>query len=97
MKIPKQILILGRKLKVKEITAEKLTKMYPGALGMCDIYNDIIYIAKELPQKAKVRVFRHECVHAFLDIVGIDQVLNENENEIYAQCISAFVESMSRY
>lgn len=97
MKIPKQITILGRKIKVKEIPVQKLHEMYPNALGMCDSYNDLIYIAKELPAKAKVRVFRHECVHAFLDIVGIDQVLNENENEIYAQCISAFIESMSKY
>lgn len=91
MRIPKQVSILGRKFKVKQVDPKVIQRMHSRAIGLCDVYNQVIYLDKTLPQNAKERTYLHELAHGYMDTVGIDQTLNSNEIEILAQSLASFM------
>jgi hypothetical protein len=86
-KLPKYIVILGRKFKIKQLVG----LCYHGepCLGLCDASNKIIYLEKGQKEDDKLDTLVHESVHAMLSISGIDQKLTDSENEIMCQLVTA--------
>lgn len=89
MKIPRSILVLGDKYKIKE--KKKVFLNGNQVAGLCCFYSKTIYVDSTLPKDEKFRVFLHELAHAAYAAIGCDQVLNSNENEIMAQSIATFI------
>jgi Zn-dependent peptidase ImmA (M78 family) len=89
-KIPNSIVILGRRLKIKE--GVNLVYMGEHCLGLCDYESKTIYLEKNQSMQSKKEVLLHECAHYLLELSGISQTLSNSENEIYAQLLMAFVQ-----
>jgi uncharacterized pyridoxamine 5'-phosphate oxidase family protein len=83
---PKKLNILGNKYKVKyrKILAYENTAV----AGLCDSDNETIYISSNYSEKIKLKTLIHEHVHAIQEATGLDQVLNDNEREIWCQTMS---------
>lgn len=87
-RFPSSVTVLGRKYKVKQ--GANLSYNGQPCLGLCDNTTKIIYLEKNQDDQTKKETLLHEAAHAFLFITGIDQKLNDGENEIYAQLLTAF-------
>lgn len=53
----------------------------PGASGVCDLENKIIYIAAELVGEEYQRVLIHESIHAIINRCSIDQAQLSNDTQ----------------
>jgi Zn-dependent peptidase ImmA (M78 family) len=87
-KVPSSVVILGRKVKVKQ--GNNLHYMGEPCLGLCDYDNKIIYLEKNQSPQMKHDTLIHEMTHFFLELTGLSQKLSDSENEIYCQLITAF-------
>lgn len=87
-KIPSSIIILGRKVKIKQ--GRGLTYMGQPCLGLCSYDEKVIYLEKDQSDEMKMDTLIHEATHFFLELTGISQKLSDSENEIYCQVITAF-------
>lgn len=91
-KLPKFIVILGRKFKIKQLS--NLSYHGEPCLGLCDASNKIIYLEKGQKESDKLDTLFHESVHAMLSISGVDQKLTDSENEIMCQLVTALFNDM---
>jgi Zn-dependent peptidase ImmA (M78 family) len=87
-KFPKQLTILGRKVKIKQ----GVNLVYNGTpcLGLCNYDEKVIYLEKNQSEEMKKDTLCHEAAHFFLELTGISQKLSDSENEIHCQLITAF-------
>lgn len=93
MKLPKKIKILGREIKIKEVPTKELIELSGvNASGLYDHLSLKIYIAKDLPEKEKMLVLRHEFCHSVMFITGLSQVINGDVQEIICE---SFANAMS--
>lgn len=86
-KFPSYIVIMGRKIKIKQ--GYNLVYREQPCLGLCDYDNKIIYLEKNQPVQSKIETLVHEATHFFLELTGISQKLDEDTNEMYCQLITA--------
>ena len=83
----KDIQVLGRTVKIKSVSMAELKELY----GTDDEevwgwYNPIelcIYIYSGLDADAYKRVLIHEITHAYITILGLDEVLEDKIEEAY--------------
>lgn len=93
-KIPSCVVILGRKVKVKQ--GANLHYNGEACLGLCDYDNKIIYLEKNQSPQMKNDTLIHEMSHFFLELTGLSQKLSDSENEIYCQLITAFFNDLKK-
>lgn len=86
-KFPTSIMIMGRKIKIKQ--GVNLIYKDQACLGLCDYDNRIIYLEKNQEHRSKVETLVHEATHFFLELTGISQKLDIDTNEMYCQLITA--------
>lgn len=91
MKLPKSIVILGRKFSVKVVKHE-LTVDGKAASGVTDTVNRIIEIEHGLPLREQLGILSHEIGHATLSINGLSETLTDREVEIVCQTCRSVVE-----
>lgn len=91
-KFPSYVMLAGRKYKIKQ--GKGLVYHGQPCLGLCDNQSRIIYIEKDQTDISKRETLLHECVHAFMNLTGIDQKLGEGEAEIYCQLFTVFFHDM---
>jgi len=89
MKLPRQVIILGRKIKIKE--GKNLHYNGIPCLGLCDYEKSIVYIEKNQADHTKLDTLFHELSHYFLTLCGMDQKMSESEVEMHCQLITAFI------
>lgn len=94
LKLPKHVMILGRKVTIKE--GRNLVYNGHQCLGMCDYEKSIIYIEKNQADHTKFDTLCHELCHYFLVLCGMDQKMSEGEVEMYCQLITAFINDIIR-
>lgn len=87
-RIPSSVMILGRRVKIKQ--GKNLVHNNRQLYGLCDYENKTIYLEKDQSEESKRDTLIHELCHFFLILLGIDQKLSEGECEIYCQSITAF-------
>lgn len=86
MTLPKSITILGRKIKIRIVTAKKLQSLTGiGSIGAFDGDNLIIYLNNELSNREMQITFFHECSHVFLNTVGLNQVISVKLAEVICE------------
>ena len=91
MKVRK-VKVLGRTYKVKYMTKAQIIKNVGyHAYGYCDNENEVIVVDKELGEKMKLRTFKHEVCHAAMHVVGLDQVISSELQEILAETFSNLI------
>jgi Zn-dependent peptidase ImmA (M78 family) len=92
----KSITILGRKIKVKILPQEKLSKLSHDdrTVGLYCPNNRTIYLSKELTPEQKRYYLIHEAVHALHDFTGIDQTLPESLVEVICQSTATLFEDL---
>lgn len=93
-KLPKFIIILGRKFKIKQLN--NLSHLSQPCLGLCDYSNKVIYLEKLQTDEDKLDTLVHESSHAMLAISGVDQKLTDSENEIMCQLFTALFNDLSK-
>lgn len=93
-KFPTSVVILGRKVKIKQGKG----LFYDGrpCLGLCDYDNKIIYIEKDQPEHTKMETLLHEIQHYFLELSGFSQKMSDAENEISCQLFTALVQDIKK-
>jgi hypothetical protein len=91
------ITILGRKFKVKQLSREKLLKLQGVAVhGLCDNEKRIIYVETDGDETFREKVFHHEVFHAVLGIVGLDQVIPVEFQELLCESFANGIEDLFR-
>jgi len=93
-KLPTSILIMGRKVKIKQ--GFNLVYHDVPVLGLCDYDNKTIYIEKNQTQEQKIDTLVHELGHYFLELTGISQKISDSENEIYCQLLTVLFNDLRR-
>ena len=89
MKIPKQVTILGKTFKVKQVSAQEIEKKYNGrAYGIMDFSSKLIYIDKSLNPEDMLSTYLHECCHVVTYIVGLNQVIPGDLMEILCESMA---------
>lgn len=86
-KFPTYLIILGRKVKIKQ--GKNLVYNNQPCLGLCSYDEKIIYLEKDQPEEMKMDTLLHEATHFWLELTGISQKLTDSENELYAQLVTA--------
>jgi Zn-dependent peptidase ImmA (M78 family) len=81
MNIPESLDILGTTFLVKQ---ESITT---GEAGLTQCWKRQITIDSDLDYDAKVETFYHELAHAVLGMTGVEQALDEKQNEAVAQAL----------
>lgn len=94
-KIPNQITILGRKVKIK--IGKNLYYNGENCLGLCDYDAKVIYLEKNQSPQMMSDTLCHEATHFFLALVGGDQRMSDSENEMYCQLVTAFFKDMKNH
>lgn len=93
-KFPTSITLCGRKYKIKQ--GKALTYNGQACLGLCDNQSRVIYLEADQTDTSKRETLLHEAVHAFMNLVGIDQKLGDGEAEIYCQLWTVFFHDMEK-
>lgn len=78
-KLPRQVEILGRKIKVE------ICELEEGLWGHYLSDDCKIQISSECPDEGLEATLLHECIHAILDVSGEEEVLTEQQQEKYAR------------
>lgn len=94
MKMPQDVEVLGRVLPIKYITKTELNELILNAEGVWDTYTRCIYINKEAPEKVQLYYIYHEIGHALKTIVGLDQVIAPELQEIIVQSYASLIEDI---
>lgn len=89
-KLPKTVMILGRKYKV--IEKPSITVKNEEASGGCDTVNREIEIEKGLPLNEKMGILAHEMAHGAIVINGLSETLTDREIEMVCQICRSIVE-----
>lgn len=90
-KIPRSVMILGRKFKVI-LRSDEIIADGKVASGSCSWVNKEIEIEKALPLNEQLGILAHEMAHATLDINGLAETLTPKEVEIICQTCRSVVE-----
>lgn len=89
---PKNIDIFGKKIPVvfkKDLKDDDGTK----ACGLYCFENDIIYLDSDLPKKLMIESLYHECFHALMERIGLNQTsISEDVKEIICESFAKFVD-----
>lgn len=93
-KLPKSVTIMGREIPIKYISKAQLVKMIPNAEGIWDTYERKIYINKEAPRNIQLYYIYHEIGHALKTIVGLDQVIQAEFQEVIVQSYASLIEDI---
>lgn len=93
-KFPTSIVILGRKVKIKQ--GRGLQYMGHPCLGLCNYDEKIIYLEKEQPQEMKYDTILHEIYHFYLELTGFSQKMSDSENEIACQMFTALYNDIKK-
>jgi Zn-dependent peptidase ImmA (M78 family) len=97
MRQNKSITILGRKIKVRFKTDEQLKKMMGYAVhGLYDHKSKTIYISSEMCEKEKRLTLYHELTHAIQFIVGLNQVIPHELQEIICETTANLIDDLTR-
>lgn len=94
-KFPASIVIMGRKIKIKQ--GANLVYNSDPCLGLCDYDNKIIYLEKNQSESTKRDTLCHEAVHFMLELTGISQKLSDSENELYSQLFTALFMDLKKH
>lgn len=89
----KSVVVMGRKIPIKIISQDEMNKFIPHAIGMWDSGTRTIYLVKE--SKAEMLcTLAHEIGHALFTMVGIDQCLAPEMQEIIVQSYATLIEDI---
>jgi len=86
MKIPKSVIILGRKFKLKQVSQMVIDEYAGSPVEACvDITNAIILVRKDIPENDKILAIFHETQHIAHHVCGISQVISQEMQEIICE------------
>ena len=94
MKLPRSITLLGRKVKIVEKTDLELDG--DECDGLFDANGPTVFIDITLEPDKKFKILCHECAHAYLSFLGMDQTLNKREVETVCNTVAMLVEDIVR-
>lgn len=91
--IPKSVNVLGQIFKVKLLSQDQMDQVTgtQNAAGLCDDYNQVIYLSKSENKFAVQRTFYHEVFHAICCVNGLNQTLDDRTAEILAQSFASYM------
>jgi len=85
-KLPKNIIILGRKYNLKLVSGEYITKIAGVLCEACVEFNSkTIFVVKDLPDDEKMIAIFHEVQHISHLVCGISQVVSPDMQEILCE------------
>lgn len=87
MKIPKQVIILGHKVAIKQTS--KLPGGDKDTLGVADVLDDEIHIHKGMSDAAKHKILLHEIFHHALWANGVSQTISPEIEECIVQAFAS--------
>jgi Zn-dependent peptidase ImmA (M78 family) len=92
----KNIIILGRKIKIKILPQEQLERIADKqyVVGLWVATERTIYLAKELNKQDMRYYLIHEAVHAMHHFTGIDQTLHDSLVEVICQSTATLFEDL---
>lgn len=95
MNIPKMINVMGTKVTIKKIKKWDGHKDVPENLvGRYYPDSQTIYINSKWPKVTQERFLLHELNHALMHIVGIDQNMGLDLQEVIAQSFASFYKDL---
>jgi Zn-dependent peptidase ImmA (M78 family) len=97
IKIPKQITILGRTIKVQELSKEEIDKISMGAQGSYNYKEKRIVILKTLDHTEKILTLMHEVHHVISFIGGFSQIEDKDIFEVRAELYAGGFLDLLRY
>lgn len=94
--LPKSIVILGRRFKIKKSTREEMIAAYPEGLaaGLIIMSSFEIMILDELTPQEQLHTLFHEGSHAAQSLVGIDQTTPHPMIEVICQTHATLFEDL---
>jgi Zn-dependent peptidase ImmA (M78 family) len=99
--MPKSLTIFGRNIKVKYLSKNKMDAIIPGAAGIWESTNQVIFICNEYSKEYQKYTLKHEVGHAIMSLTGLDQVIQAELQEIIVQSYATLIEDIlkqaSRY
>ena len=89
MKIPKSIVILGRKFSVKMATSDQLKEATGFAsVGACNYSKKLILLHKEMSKEDQLITLFHEVAHVIQITVGLSQVTTPEMTEVWCETMA---------
>lgn len=79
MRLPKQLMILGRKIKVE------VCDMPEGEWGEYCSDAQVIHVSNQCPEATVEATLLHECIHAVLDVSGEEEIMTDGQQEKMAR------------
>ena len=87
MRIPKQVMILGHKVSIKQTS--KLPSGDADTLGVADVLDDVIHLHKDMSNEAKYKILLHEIFHHALWANGVSQTISPEIEECIVQAFAS--------
>lgn len=83
MSIPNELNILGYTFSVERYSLDEEEHEDGHSIAR----NRVMAIDDSLPHSAQVEVFYHELIHLMLDHTGLSNMLDDKQQEVFAQCL----------
>lgn len=93
-KLPKHVAVMGRLIPIKYIKKAQLNAMIQNAEGIWDTYERTIFINTEAPRDIQLYYIYHEMGHALKTMVGLDQIIQPEIQEIIVQSYATLIEDV---
>jgi Zn-dependent peptidase ImmA (M78 family) len=97
-KLPKSVLIFGRKIPIKNIPGKKIIELYPEftqpPLGLWDSSKREIIINSDFPIEDQKYTLKHEMAHSSFTFTGIDLIIDPALQEIIVQTVATLIEDI---
>lgn len=97
-KLPKSVMIFGRKIPVLTLSSEEIKKLYPdfthAPQGLWDSCQRTIVINNEFPVQDQGYTLKHEIAHCVMTFVGLDLIIDPNVQEIIVQTMATLLEDV---
>lgn len=97
-RIPKSIVIFGRKIPIKTLSSKDIIKLYPdyqhAPQGLWDSCNEWIVINKDFNLKSQHYTLAHEIAHSVNTFNGVDLIIDPSIQEILAQSTATLIQDI---
>ena len=88
MKIPKSVVVLGRRFTVKVVSREYIEKEIGiGVMGGMNYSRKLILISNNMSKEDMLVTYFHELCHAGMYVAGLNQIIDPSVQEILCETL----------